>query len=131
MGVFRTDVRLTNPVEGEGRETNALALVDTGAMHLCIPEHLRAALGLQENSRRPVKIASGETIDVPYVGPIKLSVMGRDAFTGAMVLGDEVLLGAIPLEDLDLHVDPRGGRLIPNPNSPDRPMSLAMGVLDL
>lgn len=45
-----------------------------------------------------------------------------------MVLGDEVLLGAIPLEDLDLHVDPRMGRLLPNPASPDRPTSLAMGV---
>ncbi|WP_066649117.1 MULTISPECIES: hypothetical protein [Sphingomonas] len=127
MGVFRVDLRLSNPVTGSD-ETNALALVDTGAMHLCIPERVRALLGLQGDDTRPVRLASGELMDVPYVGPVKVGLMGRDVYTGAMVLGEEVLLGAIPLEDLDLHVDPLQGRLIPNPNSPDRPMSMAMGV---
>jgi hypothetical protein len=77
---------------------------------------------------RPVRIANGETIEVRYVGPVKIGLMGREVYTGAMVMGNEVLLGAIPLEDLDLHVDPRRGRLMPNPESPDRPMSMAMGV---
>ena len=128
MGVFRADIRLSNPAVEAVDEQNALALVDTGAMHLCIPETMQRLLHLKENDRRPVRIASGETLEVPYVGPIKVSVMGRDSFTGALVMGNEVLLGAIPLEDLDLHVDPLRGRLIPNPESPDRPMSMAMGV---
>ena len=128
MGIFRTDIRLSNPVVPTLDEQNAMALVDTGAMHLCIPETLRAQLRLAEHDTRPVRIANGETIDVPYVGPVKVSLMGRDVFTGAMVMGNEVLLGAIPLEDLDLHVDPLRGRLVPNPDSPDRPMSMAMGV---
>ncbi len=129
MGVFRTEIRLSNPAAEAVDELNAQALVDTGAMHLCIPERLQKQLRLKENDRRPVRIASGETLEVPYVGPIKVSIMGRDSFTGALVLGTEVLLGAIPLEDLDLHVDPLGARLMPNPASPDRPTSMAMGVM--
>jgi clan AA aspartic protease len=133
MGVFRADIRLSNPVIDAIDELNALALVDTGAMHLCIPEALRAQLQLKGHDTRPVRIANGELIEVPYVGPIKIGLMGRECYTGAMVMGNEVLLGAIPLEDLDLHVDPLKGRLIPNPESPERPMSMsmsmAMGVL--
>jgi clan AA aspartic protease len=128
MGVFRTDIRLSNPVEGSIDELNAMALVDTGAMHLCIPKSMQEALKLKGHDTRPVRIANGETVEVPYVGPVKIGLMGREVYTGAMVMGNEVLLGAIPLEDLDLHVDPLKGRLIPNPDSPDRPMSMAMGV---
>ncbi len=129
MGVFRVDIRLSNPVIEAIDEINVLALVDTGAMHLCIPETLRAQLQLKSHDTRPVRIANGQSIEVPYVGPIKIGLMGRECYTGAMVMGNEVLFGAIPLEDLDLHVDPLKGRLIPNPESPDRPMSMAMGVL--
>ena len=128
MGVFRTDIRLSNPTQDRIDEIDAAALVDTGARHLCIPETLRQQLKLGSATTRPVRIANGETIEVPYVGPVKIGMMGREVFTGAMVLGNEVLLGAIPLEDLDLHVDPSNGRLIPNPDSLDRPMSMAMGA---
>ena len=128
MGVFRIDIRLSNPTQDRIDEIDAKALVDTGAMHLCIPETLRRQLKLEGATTRLVRIANGETIDVPYVGPVKIGMMGREVFIGAMVMGTEVLLGAIPLENLDLHVDPSKGRLIPNPESPDRPISMAMGV---
>ncbi len=129
MGVFRVDLRLSNPVLGTDQEENAMALVDTGAMHLCIPERIATLLKLKGTDTRPVRLADGSVHDVPYVGPVKVGLMGREVYTGAMVLGEEVLLGAIPLEDLDLHVDPLRGRLMTNPMSPDRPMSMAMGVL--
>jgi clan AA aspartic protease len=129
MGVFRADIRLSNPVESQLEEVNAMALVDIGAMHLCIPQDLQTRLQLTGADTRPVRIANGEVIEVPYVGPVKIGLMGREVYTGAMVMGNEVLLGAIPLEDLDLHVDPLKARLIPNPDSPDRPMSMAMGVI--
>ena len=128
MGVFRTDIRLSNPTQDRIDEIDAAALVDTGAMHLCIPDAVRRQLKLEGATTRAVRIANGETIEVPYVGPVKIGLMGREVYTGAMVLGTEVLLGAIPLEDLDLHVDPSKGKLIPNPDSPDRPMSMAMGM---
>ena len=41
-----------------------------------------------------------------YVGPIELRFGSRGCFTGALVLGDEVLLGAVPMEDMDLMVSP-------------------------
>ena len=39
---------------------------------------------------------------VPYVGPIQIRFQNRTCFTGALVLGDTVLLGAVPMEDMDL-----------------------------
>ena len=41
------------------------------------------------------------------MGPIEVSFANRRCFTGAMVLGNEVLLGAIPMEDMDLVLRPR------------------------
>jgi hypothetical protein len=37
----------------------------------------------------------------PYTGPIVLHVKNRSGFVGALVLGDEVLLGAIQMEALE------------------------------
>jgi hypothetical protein len=43
---------------------------------------------------------------VPYVGPIEVRFKNRVGFAGALVMGDQVLLGAIPMEDMDLVVIP-------------------------
>ena len=40
-------------------------------------------------------------------------------FVGALVLGDEVLLGAIPMEEMDLVVNPRDRTVDVNPDSPN------------
>lgn len=42
---------------------------------------------------------------VRYVSPIRIELLGRICVTGALVLDDQVLLGAIPIEDMDLIVD--------------------------
>lgn len=63
---------------------------------------------------------------VDYVGPVLVEVFGRRAFTGAMVLGDGVLLGAIPVEAMDVPVDPRRNQLIPNPEHPNIPGAMVM-----
>ena len=39
---------------------------------------------------------------------------------GSLILGDEVLMGQTVLEKLDLFVDSRGRRLVPNPAHPDQ-----------
>jgi hypothetical protein len=41
---------------------------------------------------------------------------------------EEVLLGAIPLEGLDVFIDPMGEKLIVNPFSPDQGSSQIMRV---
>ena len=84
------------------------ALADSGAVHLCIPEHIAIQLQLRELEQREVILADGRRRTVPYMGPIEVSFANRRCFTGAMVLGNEVLLGAIPMEDMDLVLRPRG-----------------------
>ena len=60
----------------------------------------------------------------PYVGPIEVSFENRHCFVGAMVFGDEVLLGAIPMEDLDLVVHPLTRSVGVNPASPHVPTTI-------
>ena len=129
MGVFRVDLSLANASLPGREEQDVRAVVDTGSMHLSISPLIAKQLGLVAVDTRSVRVADGHLVEAPYVGPIKLQLMGRSVFTAAIVLDGEPLLGAIPLEDLDLHVDPQRMRLVPNPESPDRPMSLAVGVL--
>ena len=68
--------------------------------------------GFQGGSYPRVPV-DGRNIEAPYVGPVRLDVAGRVCFVGALVFGDEVLLGAIPMEDLDLLVDPARKQVIP------------------
>lgn len=102
-----------------------MALVDTGALHLCLPEHIVLQLGLKELEKREVAFANGKKQLAAYVGPLEVAFQKRHCFVGAMVLGDEPLLGAIPLEDMDLVVDSAQRRLIPNPANPNVHGSLA------
>ena len=101
------------------------ALADSGAVHLCIPEHVAIQLQLQELERREVVLADGRRRTVPYVGPVEVRFRNRRCFTGAMVLGDEVLLGAIPMEDMDLVLQPQLQKIDVNPASPNIPLSSA------
>lgn len=128
MGLVYADVLLTNVRDNSLAPVTVHALVDTGAVHLCIPEAVAVQLNLEEMERRQVTIADGSTKAVPYVGPIKVSMGNRSCFTGAMVLGNQTLLGAIPMEDMDLVVLPSTRQVVPNPLSPNMPASVAMGV---
>jgi len=56
---------------------------------------------------------------------IEVSFKNRKGFTGALVLGDEVLLGAIPMEDMDLVVIPSRRVLDVNPQNPNISASMA------
>ena len=128
MGTVRTKLSLTNPKRSDLSPIEVEALVDSGAMHLCIPEHVALQLDLEESDRREVTIADGSKRLVPYVGPLTAAIGNRRCFTGAMVLGREVLLGAIPMEDMDLIVRPLTQDVVPNPQNPNVPSSIAMGV---
>ena len=100
------------------------ALADTGSFGLCIPEELAERLGVRTFTQRPARTADGRVIQVPVVGPVELEVCGRSMTGDAMVLprGTQVLLGAIPLEYLDLVVVPKTGEIITNPAHPDGPV---------
>ena len=121
MGHVFAQIALSNPRKPELQAVEAKALVDTGALMLCIPEHLVVQLGLETESEREVSLADGRRRKVPYVGPLKVAFGNRFCYVGALVLGDEVLLGAVPLEDMDLVVSPGRRELMADPQSPNIP----------
>jgi clan AA aspartic protease len=125
MGVIYSTIRLANPYYPDQDEITAEALVDTGATHLYIPEHIALQLKLNMLKEREVVTADGTHRRVNYAGPLRVSMLGRDCFVGALVMGYQVLLGAIPMEDMDLVVSLREQRITVNPLAPNIPMALA------
>ena len=101
------------------------SLVDSGALHLSIPDHLRIQLKLEMINQKEASLADGTKKMVPYVGPIEIRFKGRVGFVGALVMGYQPLLGAIPMEDMDLVVIPSKRVLDVNPESPNVPCSIA------
>lgn len=127
MGMVRTLLKIANPVKPELVSLELDSLVDTDAMHLCIPQHVAIQLDFSEREKREVTLADGSKRLMSYVGPVEVRFGNRRCFTGAMVMGDEVLLGAIPMEDMDLVVRPMTREVVVNPASPNVPSSLAKG----
>ncbi len=110
---------LKNPRLPELAPVEVVALADSGAVHLCIPEHIQIQLKLEAIDNKEVTLADGSNKLVPYVGPIELRFKNRVGFAGALVMGDQVLLGAIPMEDMDLIIIPKTRTLDVNPDSPN------------
>lgn len=119
MGYVTATIELSNPSEPSLASANVSATVDTRALMLCIPVHVQLQLGLKVAEQREISLADGQRQTVPYVGPVRVSFANRQCFVGALVLGDEVLLGAVPMEDMDLVVIPSQQRLAVNPDSPN------------
>jgi len=125
MGPMNATIELRNPRLPELAPVEADALADTGAVHLCIPLHVQIQLKLEDIDKKEVTLADGSRRLVPYVGPIELRYKNRVGFAGALVMGDQLLLGAIPMEDMDLVVVPKTREVIVNPNSPNIATSIA------
>ena len=121
MGQTYSIIKLSNPRLPLLRPVELKALVDTGALMLCIPQSVAYQLELEELDKRPVTIADVTSHTVPYVGPIRIDFDNRFCFVGALVIGDETLLGAVPMEDMDLVVHPSTQKLMPNPLHPNKP----------
>src|SRR4029077_18882809 len=119
MGLVKTKLALKNPRKPELQPVEVDALADSAAVHLCIPIHIQLQLGLEESMKKEATLADGSKRLVPYVGPVEIRFKNRVGFTGALVLGDEVLLGAIPMEDMDLVIIPKTMTLDVNPSSPN------------
>ena len=124
MGYVHASISISNPGKPDLKPVSVQGLVDTGALMLCIPEHLQVQLDLKEEDKREVTTADGTRHLIPYVGPVNVKFENRSCFVGALVIGDEVLLGAIPMEDMDLVVHPATKSLTVNPASPNFPHAL-------
>lgn len=124
MGLIYADIELANAKNGSLKSMAVKALVDTGAMTLCIPEHIAIQLQLQEIEKREVTTADERSHVVSYVGPVQIKFANRTCFTGALVIGESVLMGAVPMEDMDLVISPSGQTVTVNPKSPNIPSAV-------
>jgi len=119
VGLVTANLILRNPRKPDLQPVEVDALADTGSVHLCIPAHVQIQLGLEEVEKKEATLADGSRKLVPYVGPVELHFKNRVGFAGALVMGDQVLLGAIPMEDMDLIVIPMTRTVDVNPSSPN------------
>jgi clan AA aspartic protease len=121
MGTIRITIKLSNPLKENLAPNETIAMVDTGSLNLCLPKYLALRLGLQELEKRDVVVADGRKVKCSYSGPILVEYDNRKCYTGALVIGDEVILGTIPLEDMDLMIHPASQTVTPNPATPELP----------
>lgn len=124
MGLTYADVVLASTFRQ--RKMPVTALVDSGAVFMIIPGHVALQLGfdLDEVSTRAVVLADGSRKPVPVVGPLRVHFGDRYCDLSALVLGDEPLLGAVPMEMMDLVINPSTQTLTVNPASPYRPVAV-------
>jgi clan AA aspartic protease len=131
MGLVYADIELINSGdiemarrymigEEEVKRMNVNIIVDTGAYNLCINETIQEQLDLPFVEKRKAQLANSHVEEYNVVGPIVLKFKNRRTVCNAMVLqGDsEPLLGAIPLEDMDVLIHPARQELIVNPDHP-------------
>ena len=99
-------------------------LVDSGAAELALPAEIMDSLKLEELGAMRVVTADGTQRECRVLGMVELEVQGRVCQVRAIELprGTQPLLGAVPLEEMDWHIDPLGQKLVPNPLSPDQPL---------
>ncbi len=107
--------------EDQIKSLKVRALVDSGASLLVIPESIKNQLNLLKVDEQQAELADGRVITLEVVGPIEVRFENRKAIVSAMVVPGEVeiLLGAIPMQAMDVLIDLKNERLIVNPKSPD------------
>ena len=96
------------------------AFVDSGSYMLVITEHVRQQLDLPFIEEQVFRMVDETEVRGQIVGPVEVRFENRRATADAVILKavTEVLLGSIPMEDLDVVIDPKQQRLVVNPESP-------------
>lgn len=123
MGITHAEVTLENIVLK--RKLAVTALVDSGFVFMTLPQHTALQLGfdLDEVSTREAVLADGSRKKVPMIGPLRVHFGDRFCDLSALVLGDEPLFGAVPMEMMDLVLHPARQTLMINPDSPYVPLA--------
>jgi clan AA aspartic protease len=128
MGYVYAEIELTsekdllsyqdgNLPEDKIKRVTVRALVDSGAYNLVINEEIKDQLNLPVRGTQTIKLADETLLEGEIVGPVEVRFEDRTTSVRAYVLPglEEILLGAIPLEGLDVIIDPLRGRLLVNP----------------
>ncbi|HQU86567.1 MAG TPA: hypothetical protein PKY59_25775 [Pyrinomonadaceae bacterium] len=102
------------------KQVRVSALVDSGAYMLCINENVKAQLDLPLIEKQFSRLADETLLELEVVGPVEIRFENRSTTVRAIVLpgNSEVLLGAIPMEDMDVLIDPKRQKLVVNPEHP-------------
>ncbi|YAF97452.1 MAG: retroviral-like aspartic protease family protein [Nodularia sp. CChRGM 3473] len=133
MGAVRVKLKLTNAIDealvSRGMlDPNMLrvyeteALIDTGAVRTVLPMPIVQQLGLRIRGQQVAQYANGSEESIGVTEPVIIELAGRETTEATLVTGDTVLIGQTVLETLDLLVDCRNQRLIPNPEHPNYPV---------
>ncbi|MFN0215306.1 MAG: clan AA aspartic protease [Saprospiraceae bacterium] len=131
MGLVYTEIELINGDDlgmarrnlmdlDDVKRMKITALVDTGSYMLCINEEIQAQLQFPIVEKRKAETADGRILEFDVADSVQVRFKNRATTCRAMILpGDsEPLLGAIPLEDMDVLVHPQRQELIVNPDHP-------------
>ena len=132
MGLVYADIELINALDAGNAKKNIIGedeikrlklnmLVDSGAYMMAINETIQSQLELNFVEKRKVQVADGRVVEYDVVGPVLVKFANRQAMCNAFVLpGDsEPLLGAIPMEEMDVLIHPQRQELIVNPEHPN------------
>ena len=135
MGIVRATLRLVNTadeikmeegmiIEEAVRKIEESFLVDTGAYMLSINETMRTKLGLRNIGYESYELADNSKQQFEVVGPVSVYFANRNTMCRALVLpGDtDPLLGVIPMEDMDVVLNPRLQTITVHPDHPDMPV---------
>ena len=119
-----TDFKRKRIAEEEVKRLKVHVLVDSGAIMLAINEEICNQLDLTPLDKRPAQMADGSVIMLDVVGPIEIRFGNRRTNVDAIVLpgNAQPLLGVIPMEDMDVLIDPKANELIINPEHPYKPL---------
>jgi clan AA aspartic protease len=138
MGAVMTNLKLWNSADIDNvasglikpedvRKQEVEAMVDTGATTVVIPIDVCRRLGLRPFRTTQVELADGSLWEMTYFRSVWIEILGRGMSCDVLAApeGTTPLIGQIPLEGLDLVIDPRSREVRPNPEHPDGPLYYA------
>ena len=132
MGIVYADIELINTTDLENAKRHIIGedeirririnmLADSGAYMMAINENIQAQLELPFIEKRKAVMADGSVQEFDVVGPVMVKFANRTAVCNAFILdgNSEPLLGAIPMEEMDVLIHPLRQELIVNPEHPN------------
>jgi hypothetical protein len=132
MGIVYAEIELINEADvalekrhiigtDEVRRIRLNMIADSGAWMMAINESIQFQMEFSYIDKREVRLANGQIAEYDVVGPIGVRFANRRALCSAFVLlGDsEPLLGAIPMEEMDVVILPKRQELVVNPEHPN------------
>jgi len=123
MGKVIEKIKLTNLFEPK-KSVEVDAVIDTGATMVVLPKDIVDTLRLKNVREVKVRYANNKVETRPIYGVVTIELKGCSANLDVLVeeKGSQPLIGQVLLELLDLIVEPKIRKLIPNPASPEMPM---------